>query len=79
LTDAFKMEKKIVYDLKYEFTLDAFIDFMMIQSNVNEQVAKGCLTVEEIRNWMESSLQPIFRGQNKTLIFEGYNWYIEKI
>ena len=51
---------------------------MMIQSNVNEQVAKGCLTVEEIRNWMESSLQPIFRGQNKTLIFEGYNWYIRK-
>lgn len=78
LSDAFKMEKKIVYDLKYEFTLDEFIDFMMIQSNVNEQIEKGILTVEEIRNWMESSLQPIFRGQNKTLIFEGYNWYIRK-
>ena len=38
----------------------------------------NALTVEEIRNWMVSTLQPIFGGQNKTLIFEGYNWYIRK-
>lgn len=78
LTDAFKIENKVGYDLKYEFSLDDFIDFMMIQSNVNEQIEKGFLSVEEIRNWMVSTLQPIFGGQNKTLIFEGYNWYIRK-
>ena len=78
LTDAFKMENKVVYDLKYDFSLDEFIDFMMIQSNVNEQIEKGFLSVEEIRNWMVSTLQPIFSGQNKTMIFEGYNWYIRK-
>ena len=58
--------------------MDKFIDFMMIQSNVNEQIEKGFLSVEEIRNWMVSTLQPIFSGQNKTMIFEGYNWYIRK-
>ena len=30
LTDAFKMEDKVAYDLKYEFSLDEFVDFMMI-------------------------------------------------
>ncbi|MBR4983456.1 MAG: methyltransferase domain-containing protein [Lachnospiraceae bacterium] len=78
LTDAFKMEDKVAYDLKYEFSLDEFVDFMMIQSNVNEQIKKGFLSVEEIRNWMISTLLPIFSGQKKTLIFEGYNWYIRK-
>ena len=28
LTDAFKMEDKVAYDLKYEFSLDEFIDFI---------------------------------------------------
>ena len=78
LTDAFKMEDMVAYDLKYEFSLDEFVDFMMIQSNVNEQIKKGFLSVEEIRNWMISTLLPIFSGQKKTLIFEGYNWYIRK-
>ena len=78
LTDAFRMEKKVTYNLKYEFTLDEFVEFMMIQSNVNEKIHKGNSSVEEIKNWMVSSLQPIFNGQNKTLIFEGYNWYIRK-
>lgn len=78
LSDAFKMEKKIVYDLKYEFSLDEFVDFMMIQSNVNEKIERGVLSVEEVRSWMISSLQPIFNAKKRTLLFEGYNWYIRK-
>ena len=78
LTDAFKMINRITYDLKYEFSLDEFIDFMMIQSNVNEKIERRSLTVEEVRSWMISSLQPIFNGKKRTLIFEGYNWYIRK-
>ena len=78
LTEAFKMENRITYDLKHEFSLDEFIDFMMIQSNVNEKIERGVLSVEEVRSWMISSLQPIFNGKKRTLLFEGYNWYIRK-
>ena len=78
LTDAFKIENKITYNLTYDFSLDEFIDFMMIQSNVNEKIERGLFSVEEVRNWMVSNLQPIFNGNNKTLIFEGYNLYIRK-
>lgn len=79
LTNAFKMENRIIYDLSYEFSLEEFIDFMMIQSNVNEKIERNILSVEEVRNWMISSLQPIFDGKKRTLIFEGFNWYIRKI
>ncbi|MBQ9135606.1 MAG: class I SAM-dependent methyltransferase [Lachnospiraceae bacterium] len=79
LTDAFEMEKQVTYELRYEFSLEEFIDFMMIQSNVNERIEKGILSVEEVRHWMESSLRPIFDNRKRTLLFEGYNWYIRKI
>lgn len=78
LTVAFNMEKQTTYDLTYKFSLEDFIDFMMIQSNVNEKIEKGTLSTEEVRNWMTESLQPIFNGEDRTLIFEGYNWYIRK-
>ena len=78
LSEAFVMEKSIFYDMKYDFTLDEFIDFMMIQSNVNEKIESGKTSVEEVRDWMVKSLQSIFNGQKRTLIFTGYNWYIRK-
>ncbi len=78
LPSAFVMENKVSYELTYEFTVDEFIDFMMIQSNVNEKIKRGENSVDEVRDWMESSLQPIFNGKKQTLIFEGYNWYIRK-
>lgn len=78
LTAAFRMENQIRYELTYDFSLDEFVDFMMIQSNVNEKIEKGIMSVEEVRSWMKSSPQPIFSGENRTLIFEGYNWYIRK-
>jgi len=34
LTEMFIMEKQTKYNLQYEFELDEFVDFMMIQSNV---------------------------------------------
>lgn len=78
LTDAFRMEMQTRYELTYDFSLDEFIDFMMIQSNVNEKIERGIMSVEEVRCWMKSSLEPIFNDKKRTLIFEGYNWYIRK-
>lgn len=78
LPGAFKMEKQTIYDLTYDFSLEEFVDFMMIQSNVNEKIERGSMSTEEIRRWMKDSLQPIFNGKDRTLIFRGYNWYIRK-
>ena len=63
----------------YDFTMAEFIDFMMIQSNVNAKIENGEMTECEVRAWMSESLSNIFESQTRTLCFAGYNWYLKKI
>lgn len=79
LLENFKMENQNVYDMSYEFSLNDFIDFMMIQSNVNAKIENRCMTETEVREWMKKTLSSIFDDKNRTLIFKGYNWYIHKV
>lgn len=72
----FTMEKQTTFTLQYEFDKDAFIKFMMIQSNVNAKIEGEGQDLGEIKSWFEETLEPIFQGQKKTLLFEGYSWYI---
>ena len=54
------------------------MDFMMIQSNVNTKIENGTVTEWEAREWFVNTLSSIFDDEIRTLIFSGYNWYIEK-
>ena len=78
LIDGFVMEKQTEYDMEYSFTLDEFVDFMMIQSNVNAQIESGRVSADEIRKWIIESLTPVFDGRERQLVFYGYSWYIRK-
>lgn len=78
LTYGFVMEKQTEYDMEYSFTLDEFVDFMMIQSNVNAQIESGRVSADEIRKWMIESLTSVFDGRERQLVFYGYSWYIRK-
>lgn len=78
LTDSFTMEKQTKYNLQYVFEIDEFVDFMMIQSNVNEAIEKGDISLYEARDWMKKGLEKIFDNEKRVLVFEGYNWYIRK-
>lgn len=62
--------------LKHTFDLNSFIEFMMIQSNVNVKIERG-ENEEAVRNWFKRTLSPIF-DNNQTVIFKGYCWYIKK-
>ena len=75
----FIIENQITYEMQYEFDRDSFIDFMMIQSNVNVQIETGKKAEAEIRKWMEEMLGPVFGGERRRLIFEGYSWYLRHI
>ena len=78
LIDGFTMEKQTEYEMEYRFSLDNFVDFMLIQSNVNSKIEAGEVSEADVREWMRTSLEPIFGGEEKTLIFYGYSWYIRK-
>ena len=68
--------KKTDLEFTYSFSREAFVDFMMIQSNVNSRVESGEVSSEEVKTWMQESLNPVFSGTDKELIFSGYSWYI---
>ena len=75
----FRIDNRVTYEMVYEFDRQSFIDFMMIQSNVNVQIAEGKRREADVRRWMEETLQPVFGEEKRRLIFEGYSWYITKI
>ncbi len=74
----FLMKDQIQYEMEYEFDQDSFIEFMMIQSNVNAKIEGGSKSVNTVRKWFEQSTAPLFQGEKRTAIFAGYSWYMER-
>lgn len=74
----FSMLRQAEYDMVHEFSLDDFIEFMMIQSNVNVKVEKEKRDVGVVREWFRQSLEPVFLHEKETAVFTGYSWYIQK-
>ncbi|MBR4356818.1 MAG: hypothetical protein IKQ00_02740 [Butyrivibrio sp.] len=72
------MYKQINYELIHSFSLDDFIDFMMIQSNVNAKIESGEMVELQVRSWMNDTLSPIFKDREQELVFDGYTWYIKR-
>lgn len=72
----FHMLDQIRFDMEYEFDSASFIEFMMIQSNVNAMIEGKGRSIEEVREWFLQSAAPLFNEEKKTLIFSGYSWYM---
>lgn len=73
----FHMGRQITYDLSWEFDLEAFVKFMMIQSNVNAKIEGGVKDVDEVRRWFYRTLEEFFASGRRTVLFHGYSWYLE--
>ncbi len=74
----FLMRDQIRYEMEYEFDLDSFVRFMMIQSNVNARIEGEGRRACEVRKWLQQSARPLFQGGKRTVIFGGYSWYMER-
>ena len=73
----FSMIDQVQYNMEYEFDCDSFINFMMIQSNVNVKIEGEGRSAKEIRKWFEQSLKAVFNQEKKKVIFKGYSWYMK--
>lgn len=72
----FSMLNQISYEMTYEFDLESFIEFMMIQSNVNAKIEGEGRSVEEVSAWFQKTLGKVFSKPKETVIFKGYSWYL---
>ena len=62
--NCFRIENQVTYEMQHDFDRAGFIDFMMIQSNVNVQIESGIKSEEDVRKWMEDTLAPIFKEKS---------------
>lgn len=74
----FLMKDQIRHEMEYEFDQKSFIEFMMIQSNVNAKIENGENSVESVQKWFKASTAPLFQGEKRTAVFSGYSWYMER-
>ena len=74
----FRMVKQIPLELSYEFDLDAFVKFMMIQSNVNVRIEGNERSADQVRRWFYETLADIFASGKQTVLFTGYSWYLRR-
>lgn len=72
----FSMLNQITYEMEYEFDLESFIEFMMIQSNVNAKIEGEGRAIEEVAEWFHRTLKKVFVNPKETLVFKGYSWYL---
>ena len=75
----FSMIDQVQYEMEYQFDMESFIKFMMIQSNVNAKIEGEGRNIEEVRKWFEQSLKSVFHNRQKTAIFTGYSWYMKML
>lgn len=66
------------YQIEHFFDLEAFVRFLLIQSNVNEQIKLQKETPESANAWLMDSLSPMFAGEERKLQFNAYSWYLER-
>lgn len=76
LPHGFHIIKQIDLKLEHLFDLTSFIEFMMIQSNVNAKIETGEKKEADVYQWFQNTLSHIFQGQTQRLIFKGYSWYL---
>ena len=75
----FLMMDQVQYEMEYQFDMESFVKFMMIQSNVNARIEGEGRDIEDVRRWFEQSLEPVFQKEQKTAIFTGYSWYVKML
>ncbi len=74
----FHMLEQADLNLEYFFSQEAFIQFMMIQSNVNAKIDGEGRKEEDVYQWFKSTLSPVFHESEQRLLFKGYSWYLRR-
>lgn len=74
----FRMLEQTDLNLEYFFSLEAFIQFMMIQSNVNAKIDGEGREEEEVYQWFKRTLSSVFHEREQCLLFKGYSWYLRR-
>jgi ubiquinone/menaquinone biosynthesis C-methylase UbiE len=75
LAEGFRADGAEVYEEAIAMTPEAYVDYMMTETNVASAVREGARE-EGIREWCRETLAPVFGGRAREVLFDGYIAYL---
>jgi ubiquinone/menaquinone biosynthesis C-methylase UbiE len=63
------------FDIPVTLTPEFYLEYALTEINVDEAVKRG-VPADEIRAWCRSSLEPVFGGAARDILFSGYILYL---
>jgi hypothetical protein len=53
-------------------TFDAYLRYMLSETNVEHAIARGAASAEQVRDWCRETLRAVFAGDEVTVVIPGY-------
>ncbi len=72
-----RMVSQTPFEIPLSVSPRFYVDYIMTETNISNAVAQGAVEAE-IRTWCESSLAPVFSGEDKEVLFRGYYALLKK-
>ena len=58
--------------IKLPMTFDAYVRYMLSETNVDDAIARGVCSAEEARDWCRETLRAVFADGEVTVVIPGY-------
>jgi ubiquinone/menaquinone biosynthesis C-methylase UbiE len=71
IVTGFRLGPHEYFETCIRMTWQAYAAYMMSETNVAKAIREG-ESEEAIRNWVESTLPPVFDGREREIVFKGY-------
>ena len=59
-------------EARLTMTFDAYLRYMLSETNAEHAIASGACTAEQVRDWCRETLQAVFAGEEVTAVIPGY-------
>jgi hypothetical protein len=60
-------------------TIERFTDYQLSTTNIIAAVERGATLFDDVAKWIKASIAPFFAEQaQRTFLFNGKSWYLEK-
>jgi hypothetical protein len=59
-------------EIQLPMTFDAYVRYMLSETNVHDAIARGACSPEEARDWCRETLRAVFADGEVTVVIPGY-------
>jgi hypothetical protein len=59
-------------EVRLSMTFDAYLRYMLGETNVDDSIARGACSAEQARDWCQETLEAVFADGDVTVVIPGY-------